>query len=209
MDKRWISLGLLVLACSALAMIISQRSSRQNSTQREELLPITQQPPQKEVILERSADPTMLFGFIRSIETRDNKTFITFDEAELIQSRASSSTEDLGPRSVDLAMIEDGKCAVDSNEVNLGECAPNGFYIRNNSTTTKTLALDASTNIIVLVSSENEGVYPQSITLQELQQALSNPSSKQHALYYALAEGPYTVSLKKDAVVELRSFYLP
>lgn len=197
-----LSLALFGAGCSAV-------SRAPESVPVSEQPPITQQPPQKEVILERSADPTMLFGFIRSIETRDNKTFITFDEAELIQSRASSSTEDLGPGSADLAMIEDGKCAVDSNEVNLGECAPNGFYIRNNSTTTKTLALDASTNIIVLVSSENEGVYPQSITLQELQQALSNPSSKQHALYYALVEGPYTASLKKDAAVELRSFYLP
>lgn len=170
---------------------------------------ITQQPPQKEVILERSADPTMLFGFIRSMKTSGNTVSITFDEAEFIKNRISSPTEDLGPGSADLAMIEDGKCAVDSNEVSLGECALNGFYVRNNSTVTKTLTLDASTNITVLISSENEGVYPQSITLQELQQAFLNPSSEQHTLYYALVEGPYTVSLNKNTVVDLRSFYLP
>lgn len=197
-----LSLALFGAGCSAV-------SRAPESVPVSEQPPITQQPPQKEVILERSADPTMLFGFIRSIETRDNKTFITFDEAEFIQNRASSPTEDLGPGSADLAMIEDGKCAADIRSVSLGECAPNGFYIRNNSTATKTLSLDASTNITVLVSSENEGVYPQSITLQELRQMFSNPSSEQHTLYYALVEGPYTVSLNKNMVVDLRSFYLP
>ncbi len=200
MNRRWIPLSLLVLACGILVMIISQRSSRQDSTQ---------QSPQKEVILERSADPTMLFGFIRSMKTDGDTASITFDEAEFIQNRTSSPTEDLGPGSADLAMIEDGKCAADIRSVSLGECAPNGFYVRNNSTATKTLLLDPSTRITVLVSSETEGVHPQSITLQEFQQALLNPSSEQHTLYYALAEGPYTVSLKKNTVVDLRSFYLP
>ncbi len=209
MNRRWIPLSLLVLACGILVMVISQRSSRRDSPQREEPLSITQQSPQKEVILERSADPTMLFGFIRSMKIDGNTVSITLDEAEFIQNRASSPTEDLGPGSADLAMIEDGKCTADISNVSFGECAPNGFYVRSNSPATKTLSLDASTNITVLVSSENEGVYPQSITLQELRQAFLNPSSEQHTLYYALVEGPYTASLNKNTIVDLRSFYLP
>lgn len=168
-----------------------------------------QQLANKENILEKSTDPNTLFGFIRSMSANGNEYSIEFDEAEFIENSTPSSTGDTKPGIADLAAIEDGMCGVQVSEAHIGECASSGFYIRNNSTTTKKFLLNPSVNITVIAQSPTVGVHPQPIRLRNFQKAFLTPASPYSDPYYALIDGPYTIKLENDVVVELTSFYTP
>lgn len=155
--------------------------------------------------LETSSTPNERFGFIQSIQT-GTSTFIVFDEAEFISNAEPASTTF---RAADEAMIEDGACqrrVLDTD----GTCAPNGFYIRNNSTSTTLLEIEPTARVEVLSQSE---LQPVRLSVEAFKKAFLY--SQQHRTvydendYFALVENPYLITLKNGKIVKLISRYIP
>ncbi len=155
--------------------------------------------------LETSSDPNERFGFIQSIQSASS-TFIIFDQAEFISNATPATTTS---RLADEAMIEDGLCTKHVLDTD-GTCAPNGFYIRNNSTSTMLLEVDPAATVEVLSQSE---LQPVQLSLDAFKKEFLY-SQQHHTVYdkreyFALIEDPYIVELRNGKVVKLTSRYIP
>jgi hypothetical protein len=94
-------------------------------------------------VLEQSPDPNHLFGYIRSIREDEGILYAEFDLAEWITNDHSPTSTPESAMQADLAAAEDGNCGYTPEEATPGSCAPNGFYIRNNSTSTRMIPINS------------------------------------------------------------------
>jgi hypothetical protein len=200
-----IILAVIIIATVIQAALINESPSPNNKPN-----PNTQSTPVTTKTIEKASDPTVRFGFIQKLEANNGTYSIVFDEAEFISNDSSTSTH-AGP--ADLAAIEDGKCEANTDTAQRSFCAPNGFYIRNNSASTTIFDLDPKARIEVLAQSEKEGVHPVRLSLANFVIDFNNPTLDTSFLplkYYALKEGPYIIKLNKTGrITSLESRYIP
>lgn len=159
----------------------------------------------KNPILEKSPDENHLFGFIQSATTMNGDRSITFDLAEFI---SNDSTSEDGPRAADLAAVQDGKCEV-GEDVKVGECAPNGFYIRNNDPSQQDLFVSATATFVIMNSSATSVFYdsnglqkPTSVSWSAFVKAVGE-------LYKSERTVPYRLILENGNVVRIEEVYIP
>lgn len=160
--------------------------------------------------LEKPIDENHLFGYIKSIEERDRKTFIDFDLAEWISNRYDESQSNwMTPGVGDLAAIEDGACGVPIEQAVSGSCTPNGFYIRNNSTSTEFLEIHPSSTVTVLGIKKYGNEDPHvDISFDRFKKIFTNPSMYESE--YIWIEGyPYHIELLHGRVIKITAKYLP
>lgn len=156
-------------------------------------------------ILEKSEDENHLFGFIRSATTTNGKGVIKFDLAEFV---SNDSTSEDGSRAADLAAVRDGKCEAGEG-VKVGECAPNGFYIRNNDPSERDLFVSATATFVIMNSSATSIFYdsnglqkPTSVSWSAFVKAVGE-------LYESERMVPYRLILENGNVVRIEEVYIP
>ncbi len=151
-------------------------------------------------ILEKGTDPNQLFGFFVSLETKKGKMIAMFDPAEFISNEHVVS---IAPGAADIAAIADGQCGVLLAEAHLGSCAPNGFYIRNNSSTTKTFEIPSTAKIQLLSYVGDDNGSLKSVSRETFIRSLNDPTE-----YYS-PEGPYIIDFIDGAVTAITARYIP
>lgn len=156
-------------------------------------------------IIEKAIDENHLFGFIQSATTTNGERSVKFDLAEFI---SNDSTSEDGPRAADLAAVRDGKCEVGEG-VKVGECAPNGFYIRNNDPSERDLFVSATATFVIMNSSATSVLYdsngfqkPTSVSWSAFVKAVGE-------LYESERMVPYRLILENGNVVRIEEVYIP
>jgi hypothetical protein len=161
-----------------------------------------------EVVLEKAEDNDHLFGFIRSATSANAQRIIAFDLAEFISNDYVADPGSDGARAADLAAVQDETC-VAGDGVQVGECAPNGFYIRNNDPTEKSLAVSDSARFIIMNSSPTgtflgeDGTWlPTEVSWEDFAWAINRFSA------YGEWTPPYRLALEGGRVVRIEEVYI-
>ncbi len=134
------------------------------------------------------------FGFVVGVKTDEGQPTLIFDAAEWFSDEAAEK-----------AMIEDGACeAASPSEPHF--CAPSGFYIRNNSTST--IALPLATGLKFF----SQEVYAHSLPSKKFDESdldyfiriAEDPATQQkHGVM------PITYTVLRGNVVEIKEVYIP
>lgn len=160
-----------------------------------------------QTVIEREKNPNELFGFIRSIREKDGTLYAEFDLAEWITNDHSPTSTPESVMAADLAAAEDSKCGYTPEEVTVGACAPNGFYIRNNSTSTRLLPISPDAIIESYFSTSGtflneDGTWKLTrISAEELMKTIETLNSDFGLIY--------DVSLKDGMIWKMAERYVP
>lgn len=162
-----------------------------------------------EAVLEKAEDDDHLFGFIRSATSANGQQMIVFDLAEFISNDHAADPASDGARAADLAAVQDGACKAGEG-VRVGECAPNGFYIRNNDPTEKNLAVSDSARFVIMTSSptstflREDGTWlPTEVSWEDFVSAINQLSASGEWT------PPYRLVLENGSVVRVEEVYIP
>jgi len=162
---------------------------------------ITHQNP----ILEKAIDENHLFGFIQSATTTNGERSVTFDLAEFISGNATSAD---GARAADLAAVQDGKCQA-GEDVQVGECAPNGFYIRNNDPSQQDLFVNTTATFVIMSSSATNVFYdsnglqkPTPVSWDAFVKVIGELDESERMV-------PYRLVLESGKIVQIEEVYIP
>ncbi len=176
-------------------------------------------PPKK---IETSNDPNKLEGFVVSLSTSTNGVQLVIDQIqtfgdenqEIIFGTATSVD---GPRytpgAADLATIEDGGCAYKKEDLEADSCAPNKFYLRNNSTSTQTFFVRPDADIYVFYRNYNDTPTPfQKMSLNTFVELYAGLQTNN---FFAQEKGqmiltyPYHIQLKNGEIIRLEQQLVP
>lgn len=156
--------------------------------------------------LEKVNNPSLLFGFIRSVRMDNGTTIIAFDAAEWF---TNDDRAEIGPGAADLAAAEDGRCDLAVRDATTNDCAPNGFYIRNNSASTTTLLIPASARIaLIAFDAHGSPSVQQTVSPKLFSDVFAHPSNYTERFYTA-TQNPYMIRVVNGIVTEVVSQYLP
>ena len=183
---------------------------------------IPQQEPVRPKNIEISNDPNKLEGFVVSLSTSTNGAQLVIDQIqtfgdenqEIIFGTATSVD---GPRNTpgaaDLAAIEDGSCAYKKEDLEADSCAPNGFYLRNNSTSTQTFFARPDADIYVFYPNYNDTPTPfQKMSLNTFVELYAGLQTNN---FFAKEKGkviltyPYHIQLKNGEIIRMEQQLVP
>ncbi len=159
-------------------------------------------------VLERSENTNEPLGYIKRVYQDNGRTYIDLDEAQMM-------TGYDGARA--MFADTDGDCPSGVDDTTSSACmTDDGYYIRNNSTSTMSLEL-APSAVFNVVSSTIAGPKPIPLKsfaafqhyLDGVQAVISNsaPAPDTHGVY--TFGPPFHVTLKDGVVVKLEEQYLP
>lgn len=127
------------------------------------------------------------FGFIKGVSTNGNYG-IAFDEAEWLTGEEGEN-----------AAIAAGLCT----EATRAECLPDGFIIKNDTTTTQNLEFDTGVTIAMFtLNMEEDGVRETHISKEDFEKLINNPRAHWKGL-------PYQVLLRNGLVTIIEEVYVP
>lgn len=152
---------------------------------------------QRSLQLESVEKPDNLSGFIKSIDQKGKDNFITFDMAQFI-----------GGEKAKQAAFDDGVCA------DITYCAPNNFYIRNNSTSTQSFKLSSQASIRVYtigpgqIFHNPDGTWRlQKISVPEFMSATRKLTTPDYQ--GDVRNLPYNLTLKDNEVITIEEQFIP